>query len=1061
MNIEIISCACHELGNTRVFEKLKNRDRNLKHIIIAPDRSLFSIERRLFDELGEDCFFDLDVMSITRLSKRLLSTIKSPNILTKQSGIALVKKLLVENRENLLSFGKSVDYMGFATELFETICLYKSCNILPNDVYTDDSQSYANLKQKDIKLIYTEYESYLQSDFTDSFNQLRVFANSITEDFCKDTVFYFVEFDDFTALVYDIILKLARFSAGLYISCCYSNANNSNIYTNKVYGDLVTLFKQNGLNYSIAKTNNFGDNEKDCLLHNALSFKPDIFGKTLDKISISSFETMRDEVKYVIASIYSDVLAGRGTFSDYCIVVPSFNDYLSTIKREIQLYNIPTYFDKSDLLIDHVLIRSLFDICRLISGDFQLSDFVSVLKSPLLNFDNAKILDIDITLKRVGDIGAGLFNLHYDDDDISEFIDIIKKCRTYISNDNTYLNFYTQVISVIVDYIRLRSNIYLEKLDDIQTRFYTQVINKLKSIDNDFLSVFAMNLDSFGRFIEIYRSYFESSNLSLPPITSNTLLIADFNTSYIGRMPYLYVLGCNEGKLPKFQLDNGLVTDEEIATLPNGTKINPTISLLNKRKTFKMFDMLFRFKEHLYLSYTQTGSDGKLFANQLINSIKKIEDYDGVDNLSYDLDAVAKSYRKIDIDNVVFNNLTYKIAQNHLIDYSRDWQVYHESEAYRQIVSSLYALGSDSAELLNDNNSKVDLRLSNIQMFRNNMTSVSQVECYYTCPYKHFVRYGLRLKDNFGDTLQPNDIGTIIHEVLRYVVPFIVQGEDVSIVCVRAEKHLSQVLLNDEYKQLMNNPKNAYIVKSLKKECKRICRAICDEVKYSNFKPAQYEYKFGRDDFVLEGIGVKGSIDRVDINNNDFVIIDYKTGDNHFDNYNDVYSGKKLQLLVYAKAYANKTGKSNIGAFYMPISNAFGDENDGYRLRGVMVNDRGHFIDMDTRLMQDGYKSNVINLKTTSKGEIYSSKFYRKMCLSVDDYHYLIDFAVEKVRQAIINIKNGEIGPNPLKDKYNNNFTACKYCQYLGLCGHKGNYYNYVRDIGDIDELKEKADGGI
>ena len=244
MDISIIAGKCSEDNNRRIFEILKNRDKSKNHIIIAPDRSLFSIERRLFEELNESCFFDVSVMSFSKLSKKLLCFQNDKNILTKQSGVALVKKLLTENKDKLFTFGKATNFIGFASNLFETICLFKSCNISCDDVYVSDSKSYSNLKQKDIKLIYTEYEKFLQEKYTDSFNQLKLFADLIDRDFCENTCFYFVEFDDFTALMYLIMSKLARFSDSFFVTCTYGKENNnSNIFSNKVYYDLIDLFK--------------------------------------------------------------------------------------------------------------------------------------------------------------------------------------------------------------------------------------------------------------------------------------------------------------------------------------------------------------------------------------------------------------------------------------------------------------------------------------------------------------------------------------------------------------------------------------------------------------------------------------------------------------------------------------------------------------------------------------------------------------------------------------------------------------------------------------------------
>ena len=129
---------CSEICNEKIFEIIKNRDKSKNHIIIAPDRTLFSLEQRLFDATKETCFFDVNIMSMSRFSKKFLIN-TNKNILTKQSGVALTKKLLIENKDKLYTFKKATNFIGFASELFETICLLKSCNISCEDMYVTDS----------------------------------------------------------------------------------------------------------------------------------------------------------------------------------------------------------------------------------------------------------------------------------------------------------------------------------------------------------------------------------------------------------------------------------------------------------------------------------------------------------------------------------------------------------------------------------------------------------------------------------------------------------------------------------------------------------------------------------------------------------------------------------------------------------------------------------------------------------------------------------------------------------------------------------------------------------
>ncbi|MGN0961407.1 MAG: PD-(D/E)XK nuclease family protein [Christensenellales bacterium] len=1059
MNINIVASSSSEINNKYIFNLLKDRDKTKKHIIIAPDRSQFSLEQRLFEETGEKCFFDVNVISLSRLAKsQLLNNTKK--ILTKQSGVALVKKILENNKDKLFAFGKATSFLGFASSLFETICFYKSCNISPSEIYTDDSKTFSNLKQKDIKFVYEEYEKYLQNEYTDSFNQLRLFADSINKDTFCNTIFYLLEFDDFTRLMYEIISKISRFSDGIYITCTYGKGNdNSNIFSNKVYYDLIDLFKSEGLEFKINKLNGFDNSTLDFLSKNLLAYSPKQFDLSDISIRVNAFDEIKHEIKYTIADIYSKAILNQENFSNFTIVLPSLKEYKSIIVEELNKYQIPFYIDESMLLIDNYLIRLLFEICNVIGNkDYKLSDFSSIIKSPLLNFESEDTCKLDNTLSKIGAVSDMCLNETLtSNQDLLEFILLIKETREEINKEYNFSDF-VNVIIKIFDYIKSRNLDFLTD-NSLENRIYNQVINKFDDINKDITSVFGHIKTSFTEFLEIYKSYFEATNISLPPITSNTVFIADFNTSYVSNVDHLYILGNNEGRLPKMKLDNGLVTDEELSKLPNAKLLTPTISMLNSRKVFKLFELVFKYKKTLTLSYLNSSLEGKLYPNNLINSLIKISGLK-VYNQSNVLDTINRNYNSLDVNNVIFNNLTPNILNENLINYLSEWEVYNNNLNYRNIVSSLYKFVSeDNKKIINNFNASNKLNnLSISSYFRTGYSSISQIETFNMCPYMHFGRYGLRLKEGEESKLKPNDIGNIIHEVLSKIVPLIVDNTlNMENIMSKAKMLMEKVLLKEEYKDIVNNKSNAFVIKALDRELDRIINAISNEIKNSNFKPKYYEYRF--DNLEIDGVKIKGFIDRIDVCGNDFIVLDYKTGDNQFKNYNDVMSGKKLQLLLYAKAFAEKSGLNPVGAFYLPLSNAFG-EDASYKLNGVMIKSDDNIINMDSGLIAENYKSEIINLKTTSTGKIYENNYYKNLCLSKEDFDYLLSFAINQVKKAIFNIKSGEISPRPLADK---NKSTCDYCSFKALCNYNFDNDNNVVNVENITQLKEigETDGGI
>ncbi len=1055
MNINIVASNCSEKNNEYIFSLLKKRDKSKNHIIIAPDRSQFSIEQRLFDETGEKCFFDVNVISLSRLSKQVIKNNRK-NILSKQSGVALVKKILKDNREQLSVFSKATDYMGFANSLFKTICFYKSCFVPCEQVYVSDSKSYSNLKQKDIKLVYSEYEKYLQNDFTDSFNQLKVFADMINSDTFKNTIFYFVEFDDFTRLMYEVIVKLARFSEGIYLTCLYGkDNNNSNIYNNKVYYDLVDIFNVAGLDYSINKLNGFENITRQKLSNELLSYSPNPVDLSSSGIVIRAFDNIIDEVKYVLAEIYSKSMSSEVTLSDFAIVVPSLSTYKNTLSKELSKYNMPYYFDESEVLVDNTIIRLLFNIVKLLTKDYRLFDFSVVIKSPILNYDNKQVCQYDNYLRRIGAISdMCLRDVQSDSEEIRELISLIKDWRQSVEKKSTYSEF-IDIMQSIFEYIDIRSENYVSKLDTIGQRVYTQVKNKFDSINKDMLSVFTDNEVSFLEFVDIYRAYFEASTVSMPPITSDTLFIADFEASYINKFDYLYILGNNEGVLPSQKLDNGLITDDELNRLPNANKLTPTVAMLNARKVVKLFDLVFKHNKELILSYVNGNTEGKLYPNNLVQSFVKIGGLPVLDFSCY-LDVLNNNYESLQEGNIIFNNQTPKLASENLINYLSVWNTYNSCIPYRELCSSMYEILDDKSKNLveNYNAPSAIANLTEDNLFlATGRTSISQIETFNRCPYIHFVRYGLRLSDEQNTRIKPNQIGTIIHEVLSVVVPEIVKAEkeDVQIKEI-AKKQLEQLLQKEEYKEVVENSDNAYIIKALYRELVRIVDAVISEIRLSGFTPTYYEYKFDKT-LKINGIDIKGYIDRIDVKDDGFIILDYKTGDNQFKNYNDIYSGKKLQLLVYARAFELSSNKKAKGVFYFPISNGFGDDKS-YRLNGVMLNTDDNIVSMDNMLIEPNYVSSIVNLQTTSKGEIKKSDYYKFMCISREDFDYLLDFAISQVSKTINKIMLGEINPYPLNDAGK---SVCEYCEYKALCNYQKDNDHEVVPITNIVQLKEMS----
>ena len=54
MTVDLYVSQTNRLSEDELIKSLRTRDRNKRHIIIAPDRCTLNIEKKLFEDLNED-----------------------------------------------------------------------------------------------------------------------------------------------------------------------------------------------------------------------------------------------------------------------------------------------------------------------------------------------------------------------------------------------------------------------------------------------------------------------------------------------------------------------------------------------------------------------------------------------------------------------------------------------------------------------------------------------------------------------------------------------------------------------------------------------------------------------------------------------------------------------------------------------------------------------------------------------------------------------------------------------------------------------------------------------
>ena len=248
-------------------------------------------------------------------------------------------------------------------------------------------------------------------------------------------------------------------------------------------------------------------------------------------------------------------------------------------------------------------------------------------------------------------------------------------------------------------------------------------------------------------------------------------------------------------------------------------------------------------------------------------------------------------------------------------------------------------------------------------------------------------------------------------------------------------RSINAVITDDLYDRYGKNGYGQFTLNNIKMEAERCLNALTENVKNSSFEPTFFEESFGygqnRKNFVVETNGEKfnfrGKIDRIDTFNDKIVIIDYKTGNVKSD-IEEVYSGSKIQLYLYLKAFTDD-GKIPAGVCYLPIKNNYNKNNSNYAMKGQILDDYDTWVEFDNNVKNQEKTLNLeifnFTLKRKVKGGFTFSN--RKNKLSKNDFDIITSYVEKIVKIALNEIMEGYLEKKPYNGK-------CKYCSYKNMC---------------------------
>lgn len=1131
-----------------IEEGLKSGNRRI--YVIVPEQYSFSSEKKLMKFAEGENAFNASVLSFKRMAYRVFSEAGglTRRHMDKPGRLMMLYSITAGLKENLGYFAKMSGQTGFLEIVSDLIAELKRYDVSPEELTLTigNIEGKETLKRKleDVADIYRSFESRLHEGYIDEEDDMTLLYQKLDDSSMFDGAeIYFDEFISFTPQQYKIIGKLMKKAQRVTFTLCSDlstsgeKCRNTDLFkvTKETENKLLKLSGELNMSYEKPvyvknqKGSRFSSLELEHLEKNMFCYPSEVYGKIPERISLFKANNIYTEIEEVardIARKFTNPEFKDLRFSDIIVAGRDILRYESLVRAVFSSYDIPFFMNEKAEISGNPFVVFIISALEIPIRKWSYESVFRYLKT---GFPGLKMDEVDFLENYVLSNGIrgrkwteGAWNYPYEGNafpemeketevlqrinllkdrvyrplkDLEDDIENSSNCRDMaeaIFRFGENMNIY-DIMQGEIDYLKLKGSLGRVKEYEEVWNIFTDILDQLSDVIGE-------DKITAEEFVKLLITGFSSYRLGLIPPAMDQILFTSIDRMRTDNIRLLYLIGANDGVIPRASSDEGIINDGDRVFLKElGIELQPGTREKVFEEQYIIYKALTSASDYLRISYPIADSEGKaLRPSMIISKLKKLypalkEESDIINSLSKDNDI-----KLITRPEASFNELIAAARRRadgeHIEDVWGDAYKWFEgnSEWRFRLKNALEGIAySNQAESVSRDKT---MKLYGKPMY----FSVSRLEKYSACPFSYFVQYGLKAKERRVYKLTSPDLGTFLHNALDEFARSL-KMEDKSweevdkVYCEEATGIIVKNMLDKVPGSILNSsPKYRYLSGRLRRTLSTAIWIIARHIQRSSFTPEGYEESFGeRGDYPPvkicledgEEINLVGRIDRVDrmtMDDLDYIrIVDYKSGDRNL-SLTDIYYGLQLQLLVYLDAVLQSVQeeKSDIlpaGILYFkiddPIIKAGGPLSDEeiekevmkrLRMKGFLLDDPEVIKSMDNDLSAGG-ASDIIPAEIKKDGELGS----RTTALSEEEFDALRGF----VRKSIVKLGNDMVrGRIDIKPYKKGKKTPCAYCEYESVCQFdprlKGNSYRFIKDMSDDEvwinirkESEASADG--
>lgn len=1117
----------HTAYEEMIGEAVRHPDR--QYLVIVPDQFTMQTQKTITGMHPRRGLLNIDVLSFTRLAWRVFEETGGDDrpVLDDLGKSLVLQRVITEQQKKLKVLGSSLTKQGSVTQMKSLVSELLQYRVRPEDLSDTGSlppgHSYLQAKLADVQTVYEGFLTYLRERYL-TIEEMPELLCSVIQDsrLVRGSTVILDGFTGFTPVqklvVRQLLLLCRQVTVTVTMDPRAAAARAAGIHQLfHMSGDMIRglealagethteILPPRYIDDSV-KGRHAGKPALRFLEQNLFRFGKTAYPDASERVTFLEADTPHREVAAAAETILRMVREEGMHYRDFALLSGDLEVYGREAGRVFAEAGIPCFIDRRKPVMTNQAVEFMRAAVDMIVQRYSYESVFRLLRTGLTDFSADETDILENYVLALGIRGRKQYEEVWvrkprteKADRLLEYNELRKRFLAMTEGLHAGMHEYRgsarRKAEVIYTFLaenrmqekcaRIAEELQQEGRTDL-AREYARIWQTICDLLNRLVEVLGDEQMGLEAFQDVLDAGLGECSIGLVPPGEDQVMVGDIERTRLREIRVLFFAGVNEGVVPRPPDTGGILSDADRECLKQtDLELAPTAREEICRQRFYLYLCLTRPADQLVISWCRTGSDGRAaLPSHLAADLRRMfpavpvrTDREGFDEMSR-LET-PEGRREVFLSSL--QNLEEGRMDEILVPLAA-W-LSRTAEGAAQTERLLEAAGADGVK------EGIGQELAGRLYGQTLLNSVTRLEEFSSCACRHFLDYGLRLREREEYVFTPADFGTVMHSALEHYAGNL-RREDLAWTALTDEQRtrladlsLDEVVHDYNNTILHSTERNRFLMGRIREMMQRTVWALQEQLRRGDFRPAEFEFDFTDDletmHFRLPGgsMRLRGRIDRIDEleagGKRYLKIIDYKTGRTGLD-LDRLWNGTQLQLAVYVNAALESAARSHpgetaepAGIFYYHIDDPFlseipGTEGDGMsheellrlsreeilkKLKpGGLVRSESDILRHLDRTLERG-ASSVLPVSLNKDGSLSKSSSAE----NGEAFSLIRSFALRKAAELGTRMMKGETGTLPLLD---GEISACTYCPYNGICGFdlklEGCRYRRMERGGDV-----------